>query len=60
MAMYMKPAPSGTTYSGVRLTPTAAGVIGLSIAVVILFGFWPEQVLDLAHCLLPIAHCPLP
>ena len=48
MAMYMKPAPSGATYDGVRLAPAAAGVIALSIAVVILFGFWPEQVLDLA------------
>jgi NADH-quinone oxidoreductase subunit N len=48
MSMYMKPAPSSTTYGGIRLTPTAAGIIGLSVAVVILFGFWPEQVLDLA------------
>ena len=48
MSMYMKPAPSSATYGGVRLMPTAAGIIGLSIAVVILFGFWPEQVLDLA------------
>src|SRR6185312_11698847 len=46
MSMYMKPAPSSTTYGGVRLMPTAAGIIGLSVAGVILFGFWPEQVLD--------------
>jgi NADH-quinone oxidoreductase subunit N len=48
MSMYMKPAPSGATYGGIRLTPTAAGIIALSIAVLLVFGFWPEQVLDLA------------
>ncbi len=26
--------------------PTAAGIIGLSVAVVILFGVWPTPVLD--------------
>jgi NADH-quinone oxidoreductase subunit N len=48
MAMYMKPAPSGDRYAGVRLAPTAAGAVALSVAAVLILGFWPGELLDLA------------
>jgi NADH-quinone oxidoreductase subunit N len=48
MAMYMKPAPSADRYAGVRLAPTAAGAVALSVLAVLLFGFWPAELLDLA------------
>jgi NADH-quinone oxidoreductase subunit N len=48
MAMYMKPAPGGDRYAAVRLAPTAAGAVALSVAAVILLGFWPGELLDLA------------
>ncbi|MGH8573943.1 MAG: NADH-quinone oxidoreductase subunit N, partial [Gammaproteobacteria bacterium] len=48
MAMYMKSAPSADRYAGVRLSPTAAGVIAVSVVAVLVFGFWPGGMLDLA------------
>ncbi len=48
MAMYMKSAPSADRYAGVRLSPTAAGAIAVSVAVLLVFGFWPGGMLDLA------------
>jgi NADH-quinone oxidoreductase subunit N len=48
MAMYMKPAPGVGRYDGVRLAPAAAGAMALSIAAVLLFGFWPGGLLDVA------------
>jgi NADH-quinone oxidoreductase subunit N len=48
MALYMKPAPSVERYQGTRLEPAAAGTLALCVAVVILFGFWPGAILDLA------------
>ena len=48
MAMYMRPAPSADRYAGVGLSPTASGVIAVSVAAVILFGFWPNELLELA------------
>jgi len=48
MAMYMRPAPSADRYAGVRLAPAALGIIALSVAAVVLFGFWPGALLDLA------------
>jgi NADH-quinone oxidoreductase subunit N len=48
MAMYMRPAPSADRYAGVGLSPTATGVIAVSVAAVILFGFWPNELLELA------------
>jgi hypothetical protein len=32
----------------VRLAPAAAGVIALSVAAVLLFGFWPGGLLEVA------------
>jgi NADH-quinone oxidoreductase subunit N len=48
MAMYMRPAPSADRYAAVRLAPAALGIIALSVAAVVLFGFWPGPLLDLA------------
>src|ERR671936_2459299 len=48
MAMYMKPAPAPDAHKGVGLAPAAAGGIAVSIAALILFGFWPRGLLDLA------------
>ncbi|HUF36711.1 MAG TPA: proton-conducting transporter membrane subunit, partial [Gemmatimonadales bacterium] len=49
MAMYMKPAPSGDRYAGVRLAPAAGGAVALAVAAILLFGFWPAGLLDLAR-----------
>jgi NADH-quinone oxidoreductase subunit N len=48
MAMYMKPAPSGDRYVGVRLAPAALGAVTLIVAAVLLFGFVPGRLLDVA------------
>ena len=48
MAMYMKPAPSEGVSPEGRLWPAAAGAIAVSVIAVVLFGFWPARVLDLA------------
>jgi NADH:ubiquinone oxidoreductase subunit 2 (subunit N) len=48
MSMYMKAAPSEEIHRGVRLFPAAAGAIAVSVAAVLLFGFWPGGVLDAA------------
>jgi len=48
MAMYMRPAPAAERHAGVGLSPTAAGVITVSVVAVILFGLWPNVLLDLA------------
>jgi NADH-quinone oxidoreductase subunit N len=48
MSMYMRPSPGPERHAGVGLSPTAAGAIALSVAAVLLFGFWPGELLDLA------------
>jgi NADH-quinone oxidoreductase subunit N len=48
MAMYMKAPPSEEVHRGIRLFPAAAGAIAVSVAAVLLFGFWPGGVLDAA------------
>jgi NADH-quinone oxidoreductase subunit N len=48
MAMYMKPAPARELQPGTRLWPAAAGVVTVAVVAVLVFGFWPEPVLDLA------------
>jgi NADH-quinone oxidoreductase subunit N len=48
MSMYMKSAPREPAHQGVRLFPTAAGAIAVSVAAVLLFGFWPGGALDAA------------
>jgi NADH-quinone oxidoreductase subunit N len=48
MAMYMRPAPSADRYAGVRLPPAALGAMALTVAAVLVFGVWPNGLLDLA------------
>jgi NADH-quinone oxidoreductase subunit N len=48
MAMYMKPAPSDEVERGFRLSPVAAGAVGISVLAVLLFGLWPSGALDAA------------
>jgi NADH-quinone oxidoreductase subunit N len=48
MAAYMKPAPAASRYEGVRLTRATAGAIAVSVALILLLGFWPRNLLDLA------------
>jgi NADH-quinone oxidoreductase subunit N len=48
MSMYMKAAPSEELHRGIRLLPPAAGAIAVSVAAVVLFGFWPGVALDAA------------
>lgn len=64
MAMYMKTAPEGEAYGRVRLAPAAAATVALSVAAVVVFGFWPRGVFDaalqsagtLTQTELPVAH----
>jgi NADH-quinone oxidoreductase subunit N len=64
MSMYMKSAPEGESYSAVRLAPTAAATVALSVAAVLVLGFWPRGVFDaalrsagtLTQTDLPVAH----
>ena len=48
MAMYMKSAPSDELHRDMRLFPAAAGAIAISLAAVLVFGFWPRGALDTA------------
>jgi hypothetical protein len=46
--MYMRPTPAAERHAGVGLSPTAAGLIAVSIVAVVLFGLWPNELLQLA------------
>jgi NADH-quinone oxidoreductase subunit N len=48
MAMYMRSSPSAERHTAVGLSPTAAGVVAVSVVAVVLFGLWPNGLLDLA------------
>jgi NADH-quinone oxidoreductase subunit N len=48
MSMYMKAPASDESHSGVSLFPAAAGAIAVSVAAVLVFGFWPSGALDTA------------
>jgi NADH-quinone oxidoreductase subunit N len=48
MAMYMRSSPSAERHAAVGLSPTAAGVVAVSVVAVVLFGLWPNGLLDLA------------
>jgi NADH-quinone oxidoreductase subunit N len=48
MAMYMRPSPSTRRHTGVGLSLTAAGAIAFSVAAVLLLGFWPGDLLEMA------------
>jgi hypothetical protein len=46
--MYMRPSPGPGRYEGLRLSPTAAGTVLVSVLAVIVFGFWPGGLLEAA------------
>jgi NADH-quinone oxidoreductase subunit N len=48
MAMYMRPSPSARRHAGVGLSRTAAGAIAFSVAAVLILGFWPGDLLEMA------------
>ncbi|HEU4474725.1 MAG TPA: NADH-quinone oxidoreductase subunit N [Gemmatimonadales bacterium] len=48
MAMYMRPSPSTRRHADVGLSRTAAGAIAFSVAAVLLLGFWPGDLLEMA------------
>jgi NADH-quinone oxidoreductase subunit N len=48
MAMYMKPAPSEAAHSNVQLLGAARWVVGVAAVLLLLFGVWPNRVMDLA------------
>jgi NADH-quinone oxidoreductase subunit N len=48
MAMYMRPAPGADRHAAVGLSPTAAGAIAASVIAVVLFGLWPNGLLEVA------------
>jgi NADH-quinone oxidoreductase subunit N len=48
MAMYMKNAPDEQIHRTVRLWPTAAVAVAVSVAAVLLLGVWPRGALDAA------------
>jgi NADH-quinone oxidoreductase subunit N len=48
MSMYMKTAPSDELHRDIRLFPSAAGAIALSLVAVLIFGFWPRGALEAA------------
>ncbi len=49
MAMYMRPALAGAGVRPGLLPPAVALSIGLSTAAIVVFGFWPNELLDLAR-----------
>ena len=49
MSMYMKPAPSEAAYSHMSLATGARLVVGATASLLLLFGVWPNKVLDLAE-----------
>jgi NADH-quinone oxidoreductase subunit N len=49
MAMYMKPAASEEAHAGVQTAPATRFVIGVAAVLLLLFGVWPNQVLDVAR-----------
>jgi NADH-quinone oxidoreductase subunit N len=49
MAMYMKPAESEEAHAETRVFGAARWVIGIAAVLLLLFGVWPNRVLDLAR-----------
>jgi NADH-quinone oxidoreductase subunit N len=48
MAMYMRPAPTATPSEVPRFPRAAAGAIAVSVLLIVVLGFWPGGLLDLA------------
>ena len=49
MAMYMKPAVSAEAHDAARVVGAARWIIGVTAALLLLFGVWPNRILDLAR-----------
>ena len=49
MAMYMRPAPDAEWHAGRRLVPLVSAVVAVCVAGVLLFGVWPNEMLQLAE-----------
>ncbi len=49
MAMYMKPAASEQAHAAVQVAPAGRFVIGVAAVLLLLFGVWPNQALDVAR-----------
>jgi NADH-quinone oxidoreductase subunit N len=49
MAMYMKPAPSEDAHKGPQLIGAARWVVGVAAFLLLLFGVWPNRVMDAAE-----------
>jgi NADH-quinone oxidoreductase subunit N len=48
MAMYMRPLPTPTSSEVSRFPRAAAGAIAVSVLLIVVLGFWPRELLDLA------------
>jgi NADH-quinone oxidoreductase subunit N len=49
MAMYMRPAPSAAAHQNVRLAGAARWAVAVMAAGTLLFGFWPNRMLEAAR-----------
>ena len=49
MAMYMRPAPSPQAHEGTNLTRGARWAVAVTAVALLLFGFWPNRMLDVAR-----------
>jgi NADH-quinone oxidoreductase subunit N len=49
MAMYMRPAPSPQAHEGTSLTRGARWAVAVTAVALLLFGFWPNRMLDVAR-----------
>jgi NADH-quinone oxidoreductase subunit N len=48
MAAYMRPLPAGVSHDAVGLPRPAAAVVAVAVALIVAFGVWPAQALDLS------------
>ena len=48
MAMYMRPSSASATSEITRFPRAAAGAIAVSVLLIVVLGFWPREVLDVA------------
>jgi len=49
MVMYMKPAPTDHAHEQTGLIGSARWVVGVAALALLLFGVWPNRVMDVAH-----------
>jgi NADH-quinone oxidoreductase subunit N len=49
MAMYMKPPTSDESHTEIHIAPASRFVIGTAAVLLVLFGLWPNQALDIAR-----------